>query len=245
MGYRDRSLRLATPRMARRAGIPRARPRPAPPLSPLAAIVQRSLLLVAIAVWLPAGYILFHRDPGWPWEDGALLHSSVTLPVHPSNTGSERQRAIILTVLLALGIGLYAVWTAVEIVRIRRGGWESAWKTIYSYAVLGLMGGLLLSSVGQADTLRLTTGGIWFAWGLVPWNRIQTYYWDRNMGTFVDGAPDRPTGNDNLTLRLSDSFPYPHTLTWGISASEAGQVDLILRRHFPHRGNRPPFVGSP
>jgi hypothetical protein len=53
---------------------------------------------------------------------------------------------------------------------------------------------------------------------------------------------DRPTGNDNLTLRLSDSFPYPRTLTWGTSATDAGQIDRILRRYLPRRGNHPPFV---
>jgi hypothetical protein len=232
--------------MARWVGIPRARPRPAPPPSRLAAFVHRSLLLVALAVWLPAGYILVHRNPGWPWEHSALLYSSATLPVHPSSTGSERNLALILTALLALGIGMYAIWTAVEIVRRRRrGGWESAWKTIYSYALLGLMGGLLLSNVRQDDTLRLTTGGLWFDWGLVPWQHIQSYHWDRNMARYRPGKPDRPTGNDNLTLRLPKSFPYPRSLTWGISAAEAGQIDRILWRHLPGRGNHPPFVRSP
>jgi hypothetical protein len=242
MDHRDRSLRLATPRMARRERLPRVRYRPAPPLSPVAGAVYRFILLAAIAVWLLAGYILVHRDPGWPWEHHALLQSSVTLPVHRSSTAPQRNLAVIVAALLALGIGLYAIWTIVEIVRRPRGGRESFWKSIYPYALLGLMGGLLLSNIHQDDTLRLTADGIWFEWGLVPWNRIQTYHWDRNMAAYVDGAPERPTGNDNLTLRLSDSFPYPRTLVWGISSSEAGKIDHVLQRYLPGRGTDTPSV---
>jgi hypothetical protein len=187
-------------------------------------IIGFSVLLMILAIWLDD---LFHWWSKFPME---LLGIAGLLLVVERTIRSLRARRLSGALLLDLGrvplqdliINLFAglalvVLSVMDLIQLTRQPNWSFRSVSLQILCLSLAYAVLLQGLSRRN---LNDRGVFFGTGLLPWETIHTFHWERESTT-----------SSMLVLHKKTRLPLFDIMTISVKAGSVQSVEELLRHH--------------